>query len=78
MRASSDKIPNMELSKMRATFLAKDGREIPSVTEDEMREADRIAVQDFQLGFLQMMENAGRNLAFHLGSLLTQSLRSTS
>jgi NAD(P)H-hydrate epimerase len=28
-----------------------------------MREIDRIAVEDFGLGILQMMENAGRNLA---------------
>jgi len=66
MNAGIDKIPNTELSEMRATFLAEDGREIPSVTEDEMREVDRIAVQDFQLGVLQMMENAGRNLASHV------------
>jgi NAD(P)H-hydrate epimerase len=36
---------------------------IPSVTESQMREVDRIAVEDFGLGILQMMENAGRNLA---------------
>jgi NAD(P)H-hydrate epimerase len=66
MRAGSGKIPNMELSEMRATFLAEGGGEIPSVTEDEMREVDRIAVHDFQLGILQMMENAGRNLASHI------------
>jgi NAD(P)H-hydrate epimerase len=36
---------------------------IPSVDEEQMREVDRIAVEDFGLGLLQMMENAGRNLA---------------
>ena len=36
---------------------------IPHVDEDQMREVDRIAVEDFGLGILQMMENAGRNLA---------------
>ncbi len=51
---------------MRAYFFSEDGRRIPSVTEDEMREIDRIAVQDFQLGVLQMMENAGRNLASYV------------
>lgn len=30
-----------------------------------MREVDRIAVEDFGLSVLQMMENAGRNLALH-------------
>lgn len=51
---------------MRVNFFDEDGRGIPSVTEDEMREIDRIAVQDFHLGVLQMMENAGRNLASHI------------
>ena len=57
---------------MRTHFSSDDGRRIPSVTEDEMREADRIAVQDFQLGILQMMENAGRNLAAHILDIITE------
>jgi NAD(P)H-hydrate epimerase len=36
----------------------------------EMREVDRIAVEDFGLGILQMMENAGRNLALNAIDLL--------
>jgi NAD(P)H-hydrate epimerase len=36
---------------------------IPHVDEDQMREVDRIAVEEFGLGILQMMENAGRNLS---------------
>lgn len=44
-------------------FQTEDGRELPAVTEGEMREIDRIAVDDFGLGILQMMENAGRNVA---------------
>ena len=36
---------------------------IPHVTETQMREVDRVAVEVFRLGILQMMENAGRNLA---------------
>jgi NAD(P)H-hydrate epimerase len=36
---------------------------VPAVTADEMREVDRIAVEEVGLGILQMMENAGRNLA---------------
>lgn len=36
---------------------------VPHVDEAQMREVDRIAVEDFGLGILQMMENAGRNLA---------------
>ncbi len=44
-------------------FWTRDGVAVPSVTARQMREVDRIAVQDFGLGILQMMENAGRNLA---------------
>lgn len=47
-------------------FLTADGLRIPALTEDQMREIDRIAVQQFRLGILQMMENAGRNLAEHM------------
>ena len=44
-------------------FWTEDGRPVPAVTAEQMREVDRIAVEDFGLGILQMMENAGRNLA---------------
>ena len=35
---------------------------IPALTADQMKEVDRIAVDEFGLNILQMMENAGRNL----------------
>jgi NAD(P)H-hydrate epimerase len=44
-------------------YKTKDGIEVPAVTADQMREVDRIAMEEFDLGILQMMENAGRNLA---------------
>jgi NAD(P)H-hydrate epimerase len=44
-------------------FYSPEGIQIPSVTTEEMREIDRITVQEFNLGILQMMENAGRNIA---------------
>ena len=44
-------------------FWTEDGAPVPAVTAEQMREVDRIAVEDFGLGILQMMENAGRNLA---------------
>lgn len=66
MNTIIDLIPSMEQCEMRLNFFDENGRGIPSVTEDEMRKVDRIAVQDFQLSVLQMMENAGRNLASHV------------
>ena len=37
---------------------------IPAVTADQMREVDRIMVDELHIGLIQMMENAGRNLAW--------------
>ena len=36
---------------------------IPFLTTGQMREVDRAMVEDFQIGLIQMMENAGRSLA---------------
>lgn len=36
---------------------------VPAVTADQMREVDRLAVEEFGLQLFQMMENAGRSLA---------------
>ncbi|USN87788.1 MAG: NAD(P)H-hydrate epimerase [Candidatus Nomurabacteria bacterium] len=37
--------------------------EIPYITTDQMREVDHLMIQYFRIDLLQMMENAGRNLA---------------
>ena len=37
--------------------------DIPFITTDQMREVDRLMVDEFHIGLEQMMENAGRNLA---------------
>ena len=41
----------------------KDSREIPYLTTEQMREVDRAMMEDYGILLLQMMENAGRNLA---------------
>lgn len=46
-------------------FRTTDGTAVPAVTADEMREVDRLAVEVFGIDLFQMMENAGRNLAWH-------------
>ncbi|MFB6206510.1 MAG: NAD(P)H-hydrate epimerase [Haloglomus sp.] len=46
-----------------AEFTTPDGRRVPAVTADEMREVDRVATDEVGVGLLQMMEHAGRNLA---------------
>ena len=44
-------------------FITPNEKIAPSVNTDQMREIDRIAEEVYGLGVLQMMENAGRNLA---------------
>ena len=51
-------------------FRTEEGVVVPAVTAEQMREVDRIAVEDFGLSILQMMENAGRNLALHVLDML--------
>ena len=47
----------------RKYFTGPEGVRVPAVTSDEMREVDRVAVQEKGPNLYQMMENAGRNLA---------------
>lgn len=48
---------------------------IPTVTVDQMREVDRLMVEQFHIELLQMMENAGRSLAEHARRLLGGDVR---
>lgn len=43
---------------------------VPAVTVAQMREVDRVMVEDLGIVLLQMMENAGRALALQAGQLL--------
>ena len=54
-------------------FRTEDGIVVPAVTAGQMREVDRIAVEEFGLGILQMMENAGRNLSGNVIEMLGES-----
>ena len=38
-------------------------KEIPYLTTEQMREVDRAMIEDYHIELIQMMENAGRNLA---------------
>jgi NAD(P)H-hydrate epimerase len=44
-------------------FVTANGVEVPAVDEAQMREVDRIAMEETGPNLFQMMENAGRNLA---------------
>ncbi|HJN92578.1 MAG TPA: NAD(P)H-hydrate epimerase [Dehalococcoidia bacterium] len=46
-----------------ALYPLRAAADVPLVTTDQMREVDRLAIDDAQLSLLQMMENAGRALA---------------
>ena len=51
-------------------FRTERGVPVPTVTAEQMREIDRIAVEEFGLQLLQMMENAGRALAWNAIGML--------
>lgn len=51
-------------------FWTERGVPVPAVTGEQMREVDRIALEEFGLGILPMMENAGRNLAQNVMDML--------
>jgi NAD(P)H-hydrate epimerase len=42
---------------------------VPSLTSEQMREVDRLMIEEYGVALLQMMENAGRNLAQLAASL---------
>jgi len=50
-------------------FRTTDGQAVTAVTAVEMEAVDRVAVEEFGISLLQMMENAGRNLAGHVREL---------
>lgn len=45
------------------TFQTATGLDVSAVTAEEMRDVDRVAVEEFGLSMLQMMEQGGRGLA---------------
>ena len=53
-----------------AAFHAPTGVPVTAVTAAEMREVDRVAVEETGVGVLQMMEHAGRGLALEAMGLL--------
>lgn len=55
------------------SFVTEAGINVPAVTELQMREVDRIAVEETGPNLFQMMENAGRNLALHAIDILGES-----
>ena len=47
------------------TFETSDGARVPAITKAQMREVDRVAIEETGPNLHQMMENAGRSLALH-------------
>ena len=54
----------------RLRFFDEDGIEVPAVSAPQMREVDRLAMNEAGLALLQMMENAGRTTAMLTLALL--------
>lgn len=59
----------------RKYFRTERGVEVPAVTSDQMREVDRIAMEETGPNLYQMMENAGRTLASLAINLLKERWR---
>jgi len=55
---------------MSRRFITETGMEVPAVSSEQMRELDRIAMEETGPNLYQMMENAGRNLATFIIDLL--------
>lgn len=56
----------------RKYFRTETGTEVPALTSEQMREVDRIAMEETGPNLYQMMENAGRTLASLAIDLLTE------
>jgi NAD(P)H-hydrate epimerase len=56
-------------------FFTETGITVPAVTAEQMREVDRIAVEETGPNLYQMMENAGRDLALLVIDLLGRNWR---
>jgi NAD(P)H-hydrate epimerase len=54
---------SMETASNTIRFVTEQGVDVPAVNSAQMREVDRIAMEDTGPNLYQMMENAGRNLA---------------
>lgn len=53
----------MVTSQAITNFFTDTGIKVPAITTEQMREVDRIAIEETGPNLFQMMENAGRNLA---------------
>jgi NAD(P)H-hydrate epimerase len=56
-------------------FTTSNGVAVPAVTTDQMREVDRIAIEETGPNLFQMMENAGRSLALQALDMLGDDWR---
>jgi len=59
-------------------FRTPDGVVVPAITADQMRQVDRVAIEETGPNLYQMMENAGRSLAARAIEMLGKDLSSAS
>lgn len=64
----------LELWVTNVSYVSLNGLLIPVITSDQMREVDRLAVEKYGIQIIQMMENAGKNLADLVRKLLGNSV----
>src|SRR6516225_11038317 len=66
------RVGTMETATSTIRFVTERGIVVPAVDSAQMREVDRIAVEETGPNLYQMMENAGRNLALLAIQLLDE------
>ena len=59
-----DNIQEIKVKKVKRSSVPKYSKEIPHLTTEQMIEVDRLMIEKYKIELIQMMENAGRNLAF--------------
>lgn len=63
MRAKRPELGCDSVSVVASSLPTIQAKDLPCLTRAQMAEVDRLAVEEFHIDLLQMMENAGRNLA---------------
>ena len=63
MEKKDDNIQEIKVKRVKKGPIPKYAKEIPHLTTEQMIEVDRLMIEKYKIELIQMMENAGRNLA---------------
>lgn len=63
MEKKEDKIQEIKVKKLKKCPIPTYSKKVPYLTTEQMIEVDRLMIKKYKIELIQMMENAGRNLA---------------